>query len=54
MIRPERFEYALHIDNRAAIVFDFQRNELASGLYFFKIEMENGTLFSGKIIVMDE
>jgi len=33
--------------------FDFQRNGLAVGLYFFKIQNENGHVFSGKIVISD-
>jgi uncharacterized repeat protein (TIGR01451 family) len=33
--------------------FDFQRNRLPAGVYFFKIKEETGRFFSGKIILVD-
>jgi uncharacterized repeat protein (TIGR01451 family) len=33
--------------------FEFRRDELSSGFYFFKINDESGNVFSGKIVVVD-
>lgn len=34
-------------------MFDFQRDGIKSGLYFFKIECEKGGSYSGRIVVVD-